>query len=239
MQTLLSFTSPPEPCGYLPDQLWSLHYEVVDELTVEAYQERLLAGWRRFGYTLFRPACLHCQACQSLRVDVARFRPSATQKRVWRKNQGEVRLTIGEPSVTAEKLALYDKFHAFQAEFKAWPAHAPKSIDDYAETFVINPIPTQEWCYWLGERLIGVGYVDCLPDGMSAIYFFYDPDERPRSPGVWNILSLLQKTFSLGLPYLYLGYYVKGCRSLEYKAAYRPHERRFPDGSWRAFNNVE
>ena len=235
MQSLYQFVTPPTECGYLPDRDWSLHYEIVGELTPAEYLARLRTGWRRFGYSLFRPRCESCRACQSLRVDVARFRPSATQKRVARRNQDEVRLTIGSPEVSAEKLALYDKFHAFQTDLKDWPGHAPKSADDYAESFVDNPFPVQEWCYHVGDRLVGVGYVDPLPGGLSAVYFYYDPDERPRSLGVWNVLSILRYAAETGVPHVYLGFYVEGCRSLDYKAKYRPNEVLGPDGVWRAF----
>ena len=70
---------------------------------------------------------------------------------------------------------------------KGWPDHGPKDPADYADSFVDNPFPTEEWCYYLGDRLVGVGYVDVLPDGLSAIYFFYDPDERDRSLGTFNV----------------------------------------------------
>jgi leucyl-tRNA---protein transferase len=234
MQTLFTFVSPPNPCGYLPDRRWSLRYEVVGELTPDEYGDRLRAGWRRFGYSLFRPECETCRECKSLRVDVARFKPSATQKRVWKQNHGAVTVTVGQPIVTAEKLALYDRFHEFQSGLKGWPEHDTESAVNYIESFVENPFVTQEWCYYVGDRLIGVGYVDHLPVGLSAIYFFYDPDERHRSPGVFNVLSVIRAAAEQRLPHVYLGFYVNGCRSLDYKAKYRPNEV-LVEGEWRPF----
>jgi leucyl-tRNA---protein transferase len=234
MQTLFTFVSPPDQCGYLPDRRWQLRYEVVGEITPAEYANRLRAGWRRFGYSLFKPECPACTMCRTLRVDVQRFRPSATQKRVRKRNEGEVRLVVGPPSVSQEKLKLYDRYHHYQAGLKGWPEHGQESAADYLESFVDNPFVTQEWCYYLGDRLIGVGYVDHLPVGLSAIYFYYDPDERHRSPGVWNVLSIIHGAAEMGLPHVYLGFYVEGCRSLDYKAKYRPNEV-LTDGRWRPF----
>lgn len=224
MLSLYTFTAPASPCGYLPDRDWRLRYEVVGALTAAEYESRLLSGWRRFGFSLFVPACPACAACQSLRVDVARFRPSDSQKRSWKRNAGAVTLTVGEPCVTPEKLALYDAFHAHQAEVVGWPDRGPESAAEYAAAFVENPFPTEEWQYHLDGRLVGVGYVDPLAVGPSAVYFFHDPAERKRSLGTFNVLSVIDRARRDGLPHAYLGLYVAGCRSLEYKANYRPHE---------------
>ncbi|MGL4420751.1 MAG: arginyltransferase, partial [Gemmataceae bacterium] len=88
-------------------------------------------------------------------------------------------------------------------------------------------------CYWAENRLIGVGYVDNLPSCLSAIYFFYDPAERERSLGTFNVLSIIQQAQQLGKRFVHLGYTVEGCRSLEYKARFHPHDLRHSDGVWR------
>lgn len=235
MQTLFTFTSPTDQCGYLPDQRWQLRYEVVGSLTPDEYARRLRAGWRRFGFSLFRPECPECTRCRTLRVDVAAFRPSQSQKRAWKAN-AEVRVVVGEPVVSQDRLELYDRYHAFQSAFKGWPEHDPESASDYLESFVHNPFVTQEWSYHVGDRLVGIGYVDRLPVGLSAIYFFYDPDERHRSLGTFNVLSILAGAARAGLPHVYLGYYVAGCRSLEYKGKFRPNEvLDVADGAWKPF----
>ena len=236
MQTLFTFATPPGQCGYLPDRTWSLRYDIVGKTTPAEYGERLRAGWRRFGHSLFRPQCPTCTACQSLRVDVARFVPSRTQARVRKKNAGAIALTVTSPSVTPEKLALYDRFHAFQSDFKGWPGREPETVADYAESFLDNPFDTEEWQYHVGDRLVGVGYVDVVPDGLSAIYFYHEPDFRDRSLGVWNVLEVIRSATERGLPFVYMGFHVEGCRSLEYKAAYRPNEALdAATGTWRPF----
>lgn len=233
METVFRFIATPSRCGYLPQQTWRLEYEQVAVLSPAEYMERMLQGWRRFGEMLFRPRCPRCTACQPIRVDVGRFRPNRSQRRVRKANEGVVELQIGTPSVSAAKLDLFDRFHAYQAQSKCWPVHAPKDAGDYAQSFVDNPFPTQEWCYYLDGRLVGVGYVDDLPGGLSAIYFYHDPEERQRSLGTWNVLSILETARQRNVPHLYLGYYVAGCRSMAYKASFAPNQVRGTDGVWR------
>jgi arginine-tRNA-protein transferase len=234
MHSLFVFTSPASTCAYLPHETSALTYEIVARMSAAEYQARLKAGWRRFGFSMFHPTCPACTKCLSLRVPVNTFAPDRSQRRCLAANDGDVRLVIGTPEVTEEKLDLYDRFHAFQSEHVGWPNHGPKDAGSYAESFVENPFPTQEFCYYLGEKLVGVGYVDRLPEGLSAIYFFHDPDERKRSLGTYNVLSIIRRAAEWRVPHLYMGYFVDGCRSLEYKARFRPHEVLGEDGVWRA-----
>ena len=236
MIPLYQLTTPPAACGYRPDQVWTLQYVFVAQASAAEYQDHLTRGWRRFGRAFFHPVCKSCQRCRSLRVPVGTFQPDRSQRRA-RKANADVELVIGEPEITAEKLRLYDQFHEFQADEKGWPVLGPKDPGDYAESFADNPFPTEEWCYYAGGRLIGVGYVDVLPDALSAIYFFYDPAERDRSLGTFNVLRAIDAAAARGIPHVYLGYYVEGCRSLEYKARFRPNEVLGPDCKWHAFRD--
>jgi arginyl-tRNA--protein-N-Asp/Glu arginylyltransferase len=235
MKSLYRYIAPPSPCAYLPAQQWSLEYELVGALTPAEYEQRLHRGWRRFGWLLFRPRCPACRACQSLRVVVERFQPNRSQRRAWRANVGRLRCTIGIPCLTEDKLALYDRYHAFQSQQKDWPQHSAGDADHYLEAFISNPFATEEWCYYRQDTLVGVGYVDVLASGLSAIYFFYEPEERRSSPGTWNILYLIEQARQRGLPYVYLGYYVADCPSLSYKANFRPNQVLGADGVWRDF----
>lgn len=232
MELAFRYVAPLSRCGYLPDQVWRLEYEQPRTLTPAEYEERLRQGWRRFGYLLFRPRCPACSACRSLRVLAASFQPNRSQRRVRKQNEHEVRLIVGPPTVTEAKLDLYDRFHAYQTATKGWPPQGPKDADEYAISFVHNPFPTEEWCYYLDGRLVGVGYVDQLPHSLSAIYFFHDPGQRRRSLGTWNILSLIAWTAAKRRPFLYLGYYVNGCRSMAYKNRYVPNQILGPKGEW-------
>jgi arginine-tRNA-protein transferase len=266
MESSFRYTALPRICGYLPDRLAQMEYEYVSSLGPGEYLTRMLAGWRRFGKVLFRPRCQGCTECRAVRVRVADFRLNRSQRRARNANAGIVTLRIGKPAVTPLKLALYDRFHAYQAQDKAWPEHPQQDAASYAEAYIYHPFPVEEWGYYIGRKLVGVGYVDSLPHppepipedgaegrqplpltpagrsgdgenvaGLSAIYFFYEPEERRRSLGTWNVLCLIEEAARRGLPYVYLGYHVSGCRSLEYKANFRPNQRRDDDGVWRDF----
>lgn len=227
------FYSSRESCSYLPDQFSRLEHEFVPALSADDYADRVLHGWRRFGTIVFRPRCRTCRACRTLRVDARRFRPNRSQQRARKRNEGTIEPRICPPRMTKETLKLYQRFHTFQTEARGWrPLEDDDDAASYMGTFILNPFPTQEWRYRLDDRLVGVGYVDELPIGLSAIYFFHDPDHRDRSLGTWNVLCLLDRCRALGLPHLYLGYHVEGCRSLEYKARFRPNEILDDQGQW-------
>ncbi|MFO0938982.1 MAG: arginyltransferase [Gemmataceae bacterium] len=235
MKSLFCFTSRPEPCNYLPAETSRMKYEIFGEISTAEYFQRMNAGWRRFGFSLFTHDCPTCRKCQSIRVPVASFEPDRSQKRALKANR-DVSLVIGSPTVDEARIALYDKFHRFQSEAIGWPEHRQENPVSYAESFVINPFPTQEWCYYLKDELIGVGYVDVLPDGLSAIYFFYDPDHRDRSLGTFNVMNVIRVARSLPREFVYLGYYVDGCRSLQYKAKFKPNQLlNNATGEWKSF----
>jgi arginine-tRNA-protein transferase len=237
MISLVRYETPLGSCGYLPDQTWRYDHELVATLTPDEYMDRLRQGWRHFGHLLFRPRCPACTACRSLRVDVAQFRPNRSQGRNQKLNEGAVQLAIGRPTLTREKLDLYDRFHAHQTVAKGWPGHEPKDPAEYRDTFVRNPFPVEEWRYTLAGRLVGVGYVDRLPGGLSLIYYVYDPAERNRGLGTWNVLSAISQAAESGLPYVYLGYFVADAPSLAYKANFAPNETLGADGVWRRFRD--
>jgi leucyl-tRNA---protein transferase len=235
MISLQQFRSPPTKCNYLPSEIARTEYQFVIAATPAEFEEYLILGWRHFGRTFFRPVCAHCRSCQSVRVPVPSFRPDRSQKRAFRDNS-DIRLTIGEPSVTEKKLVLYDRYHQFRSETVGWHKEdEPRSPDDYARAYVDSPFPMEEWCYFLGDRLVGVGYVDVVPTGLSAIYFYYEPDECRRSLGTFNVLKILESARTRKLTHVYLGYYVAGCRSLEYKVRFRPNEVLLSDGDWVPF----
>jgi arginine-tRNA-protein transferase len=113
---------------------------------------------------------------------------------------------------------------------------------------VEQPFEVEEWRYYIAGKLIGIGYVDAIErddlpaaekdsSGLSAIYFFYDPDYRDLSLGTWNVLRLIEEAQRRQMGYLYLGFFVEGCRSMQYKARFVPNEIRERDGQWRLFRD--
>lgn len=239
MESALHYVSSPDRCGYLKDRDWRFENIYVLEMSAAEYSGFLEKGWRRFGRTLFRPRCEACTACQSLRIPVAQFTPNRSQKRNGAMNKMDIGLTVAAPRLTQRKLELFDRYHAYQSENKGWAEHSDKQPDEYRAHFLDNPIPTEEWRYSFGQQLIGVGYVDVMPNALSGIYFFYEPEHRGRGLGIWNVLSLIEQARQRGLAYVYLGYFVPGCGTMLYKSSFYPHERRQPNGVWKPFSNKE
>jgi leucyl-tRNA---protein transferase len=225
----------PSPCGYLPDRDWRLEYRIARQLSADEYAEWMLRGWRHFGRTLFRPRCAACDACRPIRIDVARFRPDRSQRRARKANEADIQLEIADPVAGPDQLDLYRRYHAHQAQAKQWPPRQDNDEDDYRYSFVDNPFATREWRYYLGECLVGIGYVDPLRIGPSAITFVHDPAHRDRSLGTWNILALIDHARALGQPHVYLGYYIAGCASMTYKARFAPNQILGRDGVWNDF----
>ena len=232
MQTVVSWSEPPSRCDYSADHVCQREYLYVASLSSDEYMAYLLAGWWRFGHMLFRNRCSGPDACRSLRVDVACFCPDRSQRRARKANEGVVDLRIGKPAVTAAKLDLFGRFHAERSQKKGWASHDPDDAAEYTRSFVSNPFPTQEWCYFLDGTLVGVGYVDELAGGLSAIYFAHDPMFRDHSLGTWNVLSVLERARALGLPHVYLGYAAESSPSLQYKLRFRPNQVLDADGQW-------
>ncbi len=95
-----------------------------------------------------------------------------------------------------------------------------------------NPFATEEWCYYIDDNLVAVSYIDPLPDGLSGVYFFLDPDYYKHSLGTWIALTMIDRAKAASMPYVYLGYYVEGCRSMEYKDRFAPNEILGSDLQW-------
>lgn len=181
-------------------------------------------GWRRFGPVYFRPACEACSACIPVRIEVATFEATRSQRRA-RKNAAHLRRATGEPLVDPERLALYRRWHASREEKRGWE---PSAIDAerYRFDFTFPHPAAREITYRDDEgRLVGVGLVDVVPSGTSAVFFFWDPERAPASLGVAHVVSLVEDARRAGAPYVYLGYLVEACPSLAYKGRYEPQER--------------
>lgn len=234
MQSTLGYISPPSTCGYLPDRNWQLRYEFVLEMTPDEYQELLNKGWRRFGSTLFRPQCPSCTACRSLRVPVSDFRASRSQKRSLAFGRN-VLIEIGEPSIDEKRVEIYLEHHRTRSTNRGWPEPDLQHAMEHIASFMLGPFPCQQWSYYLDGELIGVMYVDQLPEGLSGIYYYYRSNLNKLSPGTFMILSMIERAQKLGLPYVHLGYFVNGCMSMEYKSRFVPNETLDDTGKWTPF----
>lgn len=225
----------PDRCGYLPDRKWSLEYNFVTALSPDEYQALIERGWRKYGHALFRPVCQNCRECRPVRVLCRDFEPSRSQKRTLEKNR-DIEVVVSEAAPDREIFELYVRHHESRSAMVGWPEPDFLGSMSHLSTMVDNPFPIEQWCHFLEGNLVGTCYVDPLPAGLSAVYSFYDPDLPERSLGTWMILSLIERCRSLGLPYLYLGYYVEGCRSMSYKKKFLPQEVQDLEGNWVVFS---
>jgi len=198
-------------------------YRLRNELTPADYEALLARGWRRFGAQIFRPSCPQCAECRSLRVKVADFRPSKSQRRALKRN-ADLQLWIQPASVSPAHVELYNEYHAFMAVEKGWREQAITE-EEYAANFLAGDAPfAHEFLYFLGAALVAVGLVDLAPSASSSIYFFHAPAMRDRSLGVFSMLKELEYAAAIRLRHHYLGYWVPPCPSMVYKADYRPFE---------------
>jgi arginine-tRNA-protein transferase len=219
----LEFTTPQGPCSYLPAETASLSYRICAGMDAARFHELLRRGWRRHGCHLFRPVCPACVKCRSVRVDAARFLPGKSHRRCLRRNE-EIEVLIGRPTVTEDHVRLYNAWHADMAVRRGWRESAVDA-EEYAQAFLIGEWDfAREMLYVCGGRLVGVGLVDILDEGVSSVYFYHDPQWRDAGPGTFSILQELEFCRRTARPHLYLGYWIAECPSMAYKGNYGPRE---------------
>jgi arginine-tRNA-protein transferase len=211
-----------EPCPYLADLEATTEYRILTEVTPEEHEEMIVRGWRRFGVQYFRPRCAGCTECVSLRVAVAAFRPTKSQRRAWKKC-GHLRVEMGSPIADEARLALFHDWHADRERARGW-RQTTMNLREYALTFCTPNTCAREMAYFDGDRLVAVGLVDVTPNALSSVYFFYHPDVRACSLGVASVLFEIDWARRMGRSHVYLGYRVRECPSTAYKAQYGPHE---------------
>ncbi len=211
-----------ETCGYLPRLRARMRYRVFDACPPATYEAMLERGWRRFGRLFFRPACTACDACRSLRVDVGDFRSNRSMRRTWNRNR-DLRVVLARPGLSAEHMALYERYHEAQHQHRGWPLREVGPMD-YYQSFVEGAGDYgYELRFFLDEELVAISLIDLLPRAVSAVYCYYDPDRRGRALGIYSALQHLSIARDRGGAFLYLGYWVEANTSMRYKARYRPN----------------
>lgn len=220
------------PCSYLPGRQarQPLRLPVGGFVSPEAFDRFLAEGDRRAGPALYRPECAACQACEALRVPVSRFAPSRSQRRVLQRGEADIAVEMGPALVSEERVRLFNR-HKLE---RGLSGDDPVDAETYRWHFIRSCVDTREVRYLVGGRLVAVSLLDVGARAASSVYHYFDPDESRRSLGVFSVLKEIALCAQMGLDWYYLGLYVEGCRSLEYKADYFPHER-LAGGKWRAF----
>ncbi|KEO90371.1 arginyl-tRNA-protein transferase [Erythrobacter longus] len=236
------FVTSPAPCPYLPGRSERKVFTELKGAHSDQLNEALgRIGFRRSQTVAYRPSCLDCQACVSVRVMANEFKPSSTQKRDIKRNRDLI-VTECRPWATDEQFELLTKYLSVRH-----PDGGMSTMDemDYADMVEHTPVTSSLVEYRepteTGEpgKLIGACLTDRQGDGLSMIYSFYDPEHEGRAGlGNFIILDHIQRAAQSCLPYVYLGYWVDGSPRMQYKVRYRPLEQLTRDG-WRRMDEEE
>lgn len=222
-ETTQLFLTAAMPCPYLPGKMERKLFTHLSGRRASMLHQLLSDnGFRRSQNLIYRPACEGCNACQSVRIVARAFLPSKRFRRVLR-NNSDIGVTVRPAEATAEQFALFRRY--LDARHFGG-GMTQMSYQDYE--FMVEDTPVQSVLveYRLtslpDEPLIAVALTDLMPDGLSMVYSFYDPDLADRSLGSYLILDHIQQVRSAGLDYVYLGYWVKDSPKMAYKAHFRP-----------------
>ncbi len=208
-------------CAYLKGNSVRMHYRYIPNSNRYFNSAVIERGWRRFGNYYFYPICKDCNECKSLRVDVKNFKPSKSQRKAINRNKN-TKIVVQKPTVTSEHIKLYNKYHEWKAAKDGWKSK-DISPSEYYENFAEGAFDFgKEALYYIGDKLVGVDLLDITEDGISSIYFYYDPEYTRLSLGVYSLIKQIDFANLLGKKWIYLGYWVDGCKSFEYKTNFKP-----------------
>ncbi len=216
-------------CSYLPGRMARHEVYQVTRLDGAAYEHLLARGFRRSGSIVYRPRCRGCSECRQIRVPVDQFSPTDSMRRVMRRN-GDLRVVVSPCAFTEEKHSLFQRYLDAQHD-----RSMARDSEAFREFLCESPMDSLEFQYFHGERLVAVSTADCVPNGVSSVYMYFDPDEAARSLGTYSILWEIEHCRREKLPYYYLGYLISGCAKMEYKARFQPFEILVGQDRWLGF----
>lgn len=206
-------------CPYITGEKFRQRYAFLKELDLKEFDMMLLNGWRHFGYFFFMPNCKNCNLCTPIRTNINEFLPSKSQRRNLKKNNLEITVDF-EPLIFNE-----DVYRVYEQHSKA-KFNQETSKEEFIESFFSDALTGNNRLslYKVGGELVGVGFIDISETGISSIYFCYDTNFSSYGLGVFSVLKEIEYGKSLNKDYYYLGYYIKGNSSMEYKSRYTPCE---------------
>ncbi len=230
LAALQFYATAPYPCSYLPERAARSQVATPSHLIdAGVYSELVRMGFRRSGAFTYRPYCDRCQACVPVRVPIATFAPSRTQRRVLR-DHGNLKVTRRELGYDTEH---YDLYLRYQRSRHPGGGMDQDSREQYQHFLLHSNVATDLFEFRAGDRLHMVSLVDRLQDGLSSVYTFYDADIAGASFGTYSILWQIERCRTQDLAYLYLGYWIEASRKMAYKASFRPVEGLVA-GRWEA-----
>ncbi len=235
------YLTAPSPCPYLPKRNErKVFTHLVGERARDLNDLLTHGGFRRSQSIAYRPACDNCRACISVRVIADEFRPSRGFRRVMSNNTD----IIGEQRAAMPTSEQYSIFRAYLDSRHRDGGMADMTVLDYAMMVEDSHVETRLIEYRLrtpdsgisgrGGELLAVALTDILGDGLSMVYSFFEPSQASRSLGTFMVLDHIARARRMGLPYVYLGYWIEGSRKMDYKARFLPQQHLRPAGWERA-----
>ncbi len=232
------YLTAPSPCPYLGGkEERKVFTHLVGERAGELNNILTQGGFRRSQSIAYRPACEGCRACVSVRVIASEFTPTRSMRRISTRNAD----VVGDMKIAIPTSEQYAIFRGYLDSRHRDGGMADMTVLDYAmmvedshiETRIIEYRQREPGTSMPGRRpgdLIAVALTDVLADGLSMVYSFFEPDEAGRSLGTFMVLDHIARAQRMGLAYVYLGYWVRGSRKMDYKSRFLPQERLTPDG---------
>ena len=231
------YLTAPSPCPYLPGRHErKVFTHLVGDKAGDLNDLLTHGGFRRSQSIAYRPACDQCRACVSVRVVANEFRPSRNFRKIMARNAD----IVGEQRSAVPTSEQYSVFRAYLDQRHRHGGMADMTVLDYAMMVEDSHVETRIIEYrrrdvdtgitGRGEDLIAVALTDVLSDGLSMVYSFFEPSEQGRSLGTFMILDHITRARRLGLPYVYLGYWIEGSKKMDYKGRFLPQQRLAPSG---------